>query len=334
VGKSMVCSNMAIQYARAGFRVVIIDLDLGAANVHTIFGMRTVPVGLGEFFTTKGSQITAFVTDTDIPNLQIIAGGGFVPELANLPHQQKVKLVRQMKRIEADLVLLDLGAGTSNHVIDFFAMCDAGVVVTTPEPTAIINAYEFLKNIIFRILFRMFRNQPELLQLVKDASVPGASEAENTVERLVSKVAEKNQWAAQNIRDVCQDFDMHLILNQGRKVAEAQLGCKLRMICDRFLNLDLHYAGMVFHNDLVSASVFQMSPVTVAFPDSCTSQVLKRLAIETFSRIAKKMLGEALPDPEEELKQVLARAHCDYQLNLLAKKSTQRERSLSHTDGE
>lgn len=327
VGKSMVCSNLAIQYATAGFRCLILDLDLGAANVHTIFGMRQPPKGLGEFFTTRGSQLKDFIVDTDVENLQIIAGGGFVPELANLPHMQKVKVINQIKTLDADLILLDLGAGSSTHVVDFFSMCHAGIIVTTPEPTAIINAYEFLKNIVYRVLFRMFKNHPQVLAVVKGSSTPQAGAKQDTIDDLIAQVEKISPFSAQNIRDVCADFDFHLILNQGRKVSEAQLGVKLKDLCKRFLSLDVTFAGMVFHNEEVSASVFKMTPVTIAYPDSVTSKTIKRLANATFRRMADRMLGlPASEASEKQIKQVLAHAQVDFSQNLIAQKRLHRAR--------
>ncbi|SCA63668.1 Uncharacterized protein SCG7086_AZ_00060 [Chlamydiales bacterium SCGC AG-110-P3] len=328
VGKSMVCSNLAIQYASAGFRSLILDLDLGAANVHTIFGMRQPPKGLGEFFTTPDSRLRDFIIDTDIENLRIIAGGCFVPELANLPHLQKVKVINQIKTLDADLVLLDLGAGTSSHVVDFFSICHAGIVVTTPEPTAIINAYEFLKNIIYRILLRMFSRHPQILQLIQGSSSPGRGSKQGTIDGLIDQIEKVSPFSAQNIRDVCSDFDFHLILNQGRKVSETQLGVKLRDLSKQFLSLNLTFEGMIFHNEEVSASIFKMTPVTIAYPDSVTSKTLKRLAIATFHRMANKMLEIPTKenDAENHLQQVLAHAQADYNENLIAQKRLYRAR--------
>src|ERR1700722_16095086 len=105
VGKSMVSSNLAVQYAQAGLQVVLIDLDVGAANLHTIFGIRQPPKGLGDYFTTPRSQLTDYFIDTNIPNLKLVPGSGFVPELANLKHVQKVKIITQIKNLSTDLVL-------------------------------------------------------------------------------------------------------------------------------------------------------------------------------------------------------------------------------------
>ena len=188
VGKSMVSTNLAVHYTEAGLKTVLLDLDFGAANVHTIFGVRQPEKGLGDYFTTPRSQLEDFLIDSKLENLQLGAGSGFIPQLANLPHMKRTKLIKQIKSLPADLVMLDLGAGSSTNVIDFFSMTHAGIVVSTPEPTAIVNAYEFLKNVIYRILFRMFRNQPEITEILKISISPNNSLGITTIAELISEV--------------------------------------------------------------------------------------------------------------------------------------------------
>ena len=325
VGKSMVSSNLAVQYASAGLKVVLIDLDVGAANLHTIFGIRQPPKGLGDYFTTPRSQISDYFIHTKIPNLQLVPGSGFVPESANLKHAQKLKIITQIKALSADLVLLDLGAGSSSSVIDFFSMTHAGIIVTTPEPTAIVNAYEFLKNVIYRILFRMFKNQDDILEIIRNSTLPNQSVA--TIEDLIKVIAKKHPWAAQTIREICQDLDFHLVFNQSRKLSDADLGKKLHAICQKFLNIDLTFSGIIFFNEEVSASVFKMCPISLAFPNSVTAETLKRIALTIFRHITDKIADNAQkPSFEDQINNSFPIFKKDFELNLLAQKKFQRER--------
>lgn len=327
VGKSMVSSNLSVQYALAGMKVVLLDLDFGAANLHTIFGIRQPKKGLGDYFTTPRSHLHDFVIKTELPNLLLVPGSGFVPELANLKHAQKVKLISQIKKLKADLVLLDLGAGSSNNVVDFFSMTQAGLVVTTPEPTAIVNAYEFLKNVIYRILFRMFRNHQEISQILKTSAVPSNHLQSCTVSELIEAVEEKNTWVAENIREVCSDLDFYVVFNQARKASEAQLGVRLRDICLRHLCLDLNFSGMIFHNEEVSSAVFKMRPLSLVNPESMSTKIIKRIATQTMRQILHRALkGERLESFEKQLARVSSFAKKDYEENILLQKRFQREK--------
>ncbi len=331
VGKSMVSSNLAVQYAQAGLNVILVDLDVGAANLHTIFGIRHPPKGLGDYFTTARSQLNDYLIPTSIPGLRLAPGSGFVPELANMKHTQKVKLIHQIKALSADLVLLDLGAGTSSNVIDFFSMTHAGIVVTTPEPTAIVNAYEFLKNVLYRILFRMFRNQEDILDILRLSTLPQQSSKISTIEELIAAVEKKSSWAAQNIREVCKDLDFYLVFNQTRKLSDVPLGQKLHDICHRFLGIELSFSGVVFFNEEVSASVFKMSPISLAYPDSITNQTLKRIAVTILSHATHKMIHQQpLETFSEQLSSVLQHAKKDHDLNVLTQNRLHRSKERLH----
>ena len=326
VGKSMVSSNLAVQYALAGMKVVLLDLDFGAANLHTLFGIRQPPRGLGDYFTTPRSKLTDYVVKTELDNLLLIPGSGFVPELANLKHMQKVKLINQIKKLNADLVLLDLGAGSSNNVVDFFAMTHAGLVVTTPEPTAIVNAYEFLKNVVYRILFRMFRNHKGISEILRISTNPNNHLNISTISELIEAVAQKNEWIADNIRDVCSDLDFYVIFNQARKTNEAHLGVKLRDICSRHLCLDLNFSGIIFYNEEVPTAVYKMRPISLADPESVTTKTIKRVATQTMNHIISKAIdGSKLENFEKQLSRVMVYAKKDFEQNLLVQKRFQRE---------
>jgi flagellar biosynthesis protein FlhG len=327
VGKSMVSSNLAVQYAQAGMKVILLDLDFGAANLHTIFGQRQPATGLGEYFTTPRSQLQNYLMETELPNLFLVPGSGFVPELANLRHMQKLKLINQIRKLDADLVMLDLGAGSSNNVVDFFSMTQAGMVVTTPEPTAIVNAYEFLKNVVYRILFRMFRNDKEISRTLKLSTIPNNALNISTVADLIYEVKKTNPWAAKNIEDVCKDLDFYIIFNQARKHNEAHLGTKLRNICLKHLCLNLNYSGIIYFNEEVPASVFKMRPISLSSPESVTSKTITRIATHTMKHILNKAVkGEGDEPFEQQLARVMKYARFDFESNLLVQKSIERKR--------
>lgn len=326
VGKSMISSNLAVQYAQAGLRTVIIDLDFGAANIHTIFGIRQPKTGLGHYFTTSRGQLSDFILPTSIKGLSLIPASGFVPELANLKHHLKTKLIQHIRQLQVDLVLLDLGAGSAINVVDFFTMTDASIVVTTPEPTAIINAYEFLKNVMYRILFRMARNHPEITQLIKESITPNGSQEGITISALLQEIRQIDSWMAENMEEVCQDLNIYLILNQARKSSQVNLGSKLRSISEKYLNLKLNFAGMVFHNEEVLASVAQMRPISVTEPQSVTTDILRRIAGDIFREVAAKItLGQPLRSFEGQLAAIMRQAQDDYKSNYLTQKRIQRQ---------
>jgi flagellar biosynthesis protein FlhG len=326
VGKSMVSANLAVQYAQAGCRVVLIDLDIGAANLHTLFGLRKPPKGLGEYFTTPRRHLNEYILETPVANLSLVAGSGFMPELANIKHAQKVKIISQIKELDADLILLDLGAGSSLNVIDFFSMTNVGVVVTTPEPTSIINAYEFLKNVIYRIFFRLFRHQEEILNIIRAGAHPNAPNG-GLFKSLMEEIAQVNPWAAQTAQEICASLRFYLLFNQARNLDELELAKKLNHICERYLGLTLNVMGIVYHNEEVSASVTRMTPLSIAAPESITTRSIKSHAHRILEHLVKVKNDPTYKESfDMQFSHVLAQAKHDYVENHLIQKQIKADR--------
>ena len=156
VGKSLISVNLAIALGQAGKRVTLIDLDLGASNAHTVLGMTTFSTGIGTFLRQTAS-LGEVALATEYENVSFVPGDMEIPGMANLAFYQKQKLIRHIENLQTDFVILDLGAGTHYNVLDFFLLSGRGMIVTTPELPAILNAYLFLKNAVFRILNAFLR---------------------------------------------------------------------------------------------------------------------------------------------------------------------------------
>ena len=152
VGKSLLSANLAIALGQQGKRVVLADLDLGASNLHLVIGQRPGKASLGSWFTEK-NDFREIIQPTDYQNVSFIAGDSQIPDLTSLKHLQKVKLIRNLKNIDADYIILDLGAGTHQFILDMFLLSPQGIIVSAPAVTATLNGYLFLKNAVFRLLY-------------------------------------------------------------------------------------------------------------------------------------------------------------------------------------
>lgn len=131
-GKSFLSGSLAVLLAREGFRTLVIDVDLGAANLHTIIGVTHPRLSLSDFINKRVSNLADTIIATPTPLLFMISGAMNNLDIANLAHEQKMKVLRHIVKLPYDYILLDLGAGTSFNTLDFFMISDHGIFVTTP----------------------------------------------------------------------------------------------------------------------------------------------------------------------------------------------------------
>jgi len=145
VGKTNIAINLAIAFAEENKRVVVMDADLGLANVNVILGI--IPKFNLYHVIRKQKRIRDIIVDTQY-GIQIIAGASGFSQLANLSDESRGNFVNELKNLSyADIIIIDTGAGVSQNVLTFLRAADEAIIITTPEPTAITDAYGIIKSI-------------------------------------------------------------------------------------------------------------------------------------------------------------------------------------------
>lgn len=144
VGKSNIAVNLAVQFQRMGLKTIIFDADIGLANVEVMFG--TIPQYSLNDLIYHDKEIEDIITDGP-EGVGFISGGFGIMGLSNLTLDQISYLVKSVEKLSAiaDVVIVDTGAGISDSVMEFVASSPEILLVTTPEPSSLTDAYSLLK---------------------------------------------------------------------------------------------------------------------------------------------------------------------------------------------
>jgi flagellar biosynthesis protein FlhG len=277
VGKSLVSANLAAALAAAGRRCVVIDADLGGANLHTLFGVTRPRYSLSHLLAGDVSAMADLMVPTSVPNLWLVSGNQALLEMANLAHGQKARLVRQMQRLDVDDVVLDLGAGSAFNVLDFFLLARRGLVVTTPEPTAIENAEYFLRAAFYRSL-RDAARRPDVAAAIQRLRLNGRGRRVNSAEQLIALVRAIDPPAAKPLEDRAQAFAPLLVVNQVRTPEQRGVGPRIVASCRERIGVTIELAGHLETDPNVAAAVERGQPALQAFPLSRFSRQIEVLA--------------------------------------------------------
>jgi len=162
VGKSLIASNMGVLLSKSGHRVLLVDADLGASNLHTFLGMDGGRLSLSSFLNNKVAEIADLVSKTSIPNLDLISGARDSLDIADAGSDKIEKLKAALGTLDYDYILMDVGPGTASNMLDLFLSGDEGILVTTPEPTSIENTYRFIKCLILRRMRNVINSHGDL----------------------------------------------------------------------------------------------------------------------------------------------------------------------------
>ena len=143
VGKTNIAINLALAYAAIGKRVTVMDADLGLANVNVVLGV--IPRYNLYHLIRKQKSLNEILVETSY-GIRIIAGASGFSKIANLTEEERTTFISELSALSSsDIIIIDCAAGVSNNVISFIAAADDAIIVTTPEPTAITDAYGIIK---------------------------------------------------------------------------------------------------------------------------------------------------------------------------------------------
>ena len=241
IGKSLISANLGIELARRGRRVVLVDADLGGANLHTTLGVELPKRTLSDFIERRVNRIEEVVTPTGVENLGLVSGALDHLDAANPRYAQKMRLLRHIQAMDVDYAILDLGAGTHSNTLDFFLVSDHGVLVLVPEPTAVENAYRFVKAAFWRRMrnvAQVFGYDPLLRSLM------AAGTFRSPVE-LVATISQRDPEAGATLARQLATFRPRLIVNEVRNAQDVEIGGAVVAAWRKYFGLEMDYLGHI-----------------------------------------------------------------------------------------
>jgi len=273
VGKSVLSANLALAMARAGRRVALVDCDIGMGNQHTLLGINRPGPGIVGFLRGEVAELDHVAVATGYDNLVLYPSDGAqgAPQVSS---SRKERLVEQLGRIDADVVLLDLGAGAALVSLDLFALADIHVLVITGQLTSIQNAYGFLKTALQRLLVRI-ADTSEKRSLIeqgwRDARPPALAS-------LDAWLTARDPALATFARGLAARLSVSLVGNLLYDDSDNRVPQSIgRMIRD-YLGVEAEVAGLVPASRAVHDSITRRTPLLVLDPNAPASREIRRVA--------------------------------------------------------
>lgn len=262
VGKSFLASNLGIILAKNQKKTVLVDADLGGANLHTCLGVPAPEVTLSDFINHPNIRIEDVILRTSLDNLMLISGAQDFLGIANPKYSQKMKLLKAIESLNVDYIILDLGAGTNNNTLDFFLMADKGVLVVLPEPTSIENAYRFIKSALYRKL-RLLTTEPRVRMVIEKAMDRKNDLGIRSPVELIEYIGKQDPQVGVQMEEAMFDFRPKIVLNQIRSLNDIRMGYSMQSACEKYFGLKVDFLGYLENDDQVWQSIRKRQPLTL-----------------------------------------------------------------------
>jgi flagellar biosynthesis protein FlhG len=275
IGKSIFAANLSVVLASKGFKTVAVDLDLGGANLHLYLGNRAIlKRSINDFLKKRVNTLQELVVESGHGPLLI---GGDSSELgaANIEFSKKLRLLKAVKNIEADYVVLDLGGDTSYNIVDFFNLADYTIVLTTLDTVSYISSYHFMKAAIYRKLNRLFgpeskfrdEREADLERLVREVTIAPDGPKIKSIGDLIERVREDQPMNLSILVRALRDFNPCLVVNRVEK--EADIGpvvMKIQDVSKKWLSKEVTYLGSISAQREITESVKALVPTVAKYP--------------------------------------------------------------------
>lgn len=262
VGKTFVASSLGLTLSKLGHSVVVLDLDLSGANIHTALGLPPSHMNIRHYF--EGTKtLQELVIPTPLPRLSYIQGFWDSWTPTSFSVGQIKDIIPHIKSLRADYVIVDLGAGALECHLDLFKAADEKFLITSPEPTSIEKTYRFIEAFVCHSL--------------KEDATPEAytsmiSTLRNHRQRTLQKPFSfrsylKEQTGIQyNFFESLSSNPVRLIVNGTRSQANCNLGLSMKSVCLKYYDLSIDSLGSLEYDNAVWQSIRSRQHVLEAQP--------------------------------------------------------------------
>jgi flagellar biosynthesis protein FlhG len=287
IGKSLFVANLGVLLSQLGKKTVVADLDLGGANLHLYMGVWSLERRIDDFLTKKVATIDDIITPTKYGPL-LIGGGGGKLGAANIHFATKQKLLRALKTIDADYVILDLGGDTTFNILDFYLAANQGFVLTTCEPASYLDAYGFIKMSLHRKLTRIFGAESayreyrdiEVERLIKAYIYASPSADSRHMSDLLEQLRQEKPDHHNLIRELLDGFRPAAVVTMFENQDQVdELVSRLKKVSSKMLSIDLDYFGAVPFQRQIQQSAKELVPLVAKAPDGDLARILRRIVL-------------------------------------------------------
>jgi flagellar biosynthesis protein FlhG len=282
IGKSTFSANLGVSMAARGKRVVVIDADLGAANLHTILGVRYPEKTLDDFLSNRNTNLESTLVDTAFANLRLLSSASDVLSLASPSYSERQRLFRAIQKLKVDVIIFDIAAGTQQRATDFFSLAPIGIILVEPMPTSLENAFSFLKNLLVRGLLRRFYHDKEITSFIQNTVDPRSSEQVLHFSDLLVKLEEKAPAKVGAYRQLFLEgmCKMYVVVNSVKNPSQIQVADKFCRIIKRYLALNMDVLGILPYEAAMDDTVINRTPFVAKYPESAYAKGIADIAVK------------------------------------------------------
>lgn len=256
VGKSFFAANLSMSLNQINIPTLLVDGDLGGANLHNFVGLKAPGKSIYNFIKEK-VPIDDIILQTPA-GVDFVGGAGDILGMAHINNFEKIKFLNYLKRTNYKYVVLDLGAGTSYNMIDFFNFAEKKLLIMTSEPTSIENSYGFLKVSIYRNIEKFLISDKRFENICK--RIKSRSFHYQKVDDILADIATVDVKVKEKVKDIISNYKAGIVLNMLKFKKELNVFYGFENVSKKYLGISVEKIGFIPYDINVSESLKRLAP--------------------------------------------------------------------------
>ncbi|MGD9201378.1 MAG: AAA family ATPase [Chitinispirillia bacterium] len=292
IGKSIFSSNLGVFLSSMGFKTVVVDLDLGGANLHLYLGESFLKWNVNDYLSNKVGSLNDVMFRTRY-GPYLIGGDSSHFGSANIDFSLKLKLLKALIQIEADYIILDLGGDTSYNILDFFLTADYGIVLTTCNPASYLDAYNFIKVALFRKIKRIFgpestvklpRNKI-LENIIHDFTFQQNESKIKKIPDFLAAVENQTPESLPIVKRVLSTYKPQLIVNKITKSSITnEIVNRIQEVSHKSALIEVNHIGNISFQEEIDNSSREMIPRLAQNPNGKFAMEIETILVNLFKK--------------------------------------------------
>lgn len=301
-GKTVLAVNLGIYLSTLGRTTLVVDADRSGAHLHTLLGVPPVLPTQASF---QAELPTLRVEPTSVQGLYFMNGQVADGNAGQARPRTRRELFVALEDVDCDYLVLDLGAGIEDEMLDAYLSADVALFVTVPEPAAVESTYRFVRALYLRRLLARAESEAQREELTSLAHELGGLPVPRELAEALD--TDEHPLAAEAHRALLTQ-PVHFVVNQTRVRADLELGEGMRSAAWQRLGVPLDYLGYIDYDDTVWACVRERQPLLVKSPGTKASKNIEKLARRLISldagKLARRTLRPVPPGTHHDLLEV------------------------------
>jgi flagellar biosynthesis protein FlhG len=270
-GKSTLSINYSVALAALGHKVVLVDADLGGADLNVLLNMPQPPRGLKDYLDRTVDNVDEILQGTPMEHFKVLLNGSDIISLSNPNWDQKMRLIRGIQSLNADYVIVDLGPDIAYNNLDFFNASSNGFLITQNVDTMIMGFYRFLKAAFTRRIRFHFRRFPEVEEIIDEYKDKGWQKGRFNI---VSHIRSLGQDYSEMMDRLLELYNPAVLFNRVIGRAAHSTAERICEFVKRNYGFSLKLGGFIPEDRHVTSAYEMNAPFLLKYPHCEASQAL------------------------------------------------------------